>query len=241
LPAIARLVDLGRRLCELPTLDAALAALPGACLATMPSAQHVGLTRRRSRERYFTVSSTGETALQTDVAQYACGAGPTIDALGRAAVVRTGDLRCDPRWPTSGPRIAGARGIRSAVSTRLPLDDERLVLAVTLYSGEPEAFDPDAEDRAVLLAWQIAIALRAVRERQRADQLAVALETNRQVAKAIGVLMCALAISDDDAFTMLRVSSQRRHQRLSDIAQEVLRDGTLHVPRSWLDAERAAG
>lgn len=220
---VAPLIDLARQVAAMATIEDALLALPRASLTAVPGAQHVAITRLRSRDRFATVASSDEVATQSDQVQYACQEGPCLDALLRTAVTRSTDLSVDQRWPRAGRRIADLRGVRSVLSTRLPLEGDKLALSVNLYSRETGAFDQEAENLAVLLAWQAALALRTVQERERADQLAIAVQTNRQIAKAIGLLMAQRSIADTAAFDLMRAVSQRTHRRLNDLAEEIVR------------------
>ena len=58
----------------------------------------------------------------------------------------------------------------------------------------------------------------------------MALESNRKIGAAIGMLMYRHKISYQDGFDRLRDVSQRTHTKLRDVADEVLRTGILEAP-----------
>jgi hypothetical protein len=57
--------------------------------------------------------------------------------------------------------------------------------------------------------------------------LRTALETNREIGTAMGILMVSRRVSDDDAFELLRAESQRSRRKLGVVAAEVVYAGTL--------------
>jgi len=63
----------------------------------------------------------------------------------------------------------------------------------------------------------------------RARKLKRALETNREIGVAIGVLMHRHRLSRTQAFDVLRAASQDSNRTLSDIASEVVDTGTLSI------------
>ena len=47
---------------------------------------------------------------------------------------------------------------------------------------------------------------------------------------AMGVLMATHKVTDDDAFTLLRIASQNTNRKLLDIADGVIETGALELP-----------
>ncbi|WP_375483492.1 ANTAR domain-containing protein [uncultured Jatrophihabitans sp.] len=58
--------------------------------------------------------------------------------------------------------------------------------------------------------------------------LTTALQNSRQIGMAMGILMSALHLTQDDAFAALRIASQRSNRKLRDVASDVVETG-------WLD------
>lgn len=71
------------------------------------------------------------------------------------------------------------------------------------------------------------------------EHLRLALDSNRDIGAAIGILMYSRKITRDTAFEMLRSASQRAHRKLRDVAEEVLRTGQL--PTAPDDPPQPAG
>ena len=63
----------------------------------------------------------------------------------------------------------------------------------------------------------------------KAANLERALSSNRQIGAAMGILMARLHLTDGQAFDLLRKTSQNRHRKLRDIAEEVMMTGELPV------------
>ncbi|HEY0165540.1 MAG TPA: ATP-binding protein [Jatrophihabitans sp.] len=65
------------------------------------------------------------------------------------------------------------------------------------------------------------------RAEEKVANLERALFSNRQIGAAIGILMARLKLTDEQAFDLLRTTSQSRHRKLRDIAEEVTMTGEL--------------
>jgi signal transduction histidine kinase/DNA-binding response OmpR family regulator/PAS domain-containing protein len=65
------------------------------------------------------------------------------------------------------------------------------------------------------------------RAEDKAANLERALSSNRQIGTAMGILMARLKLTDEQAFDLLRKTSQNRHRKLRDIADEVAMTGEL--------------
>jgi ANTAR domain len=62
------------------------------------------------------------------------------------------------------------------------------------------------------------------------DNLHRALSTNREIGAAMGILMARHALTSDQAFDLLRRTSQRAHRKIVAIAAEVIETGVLELP-----------
>jgi len=54
---------------------------------------------------------------------------------------------------------------------------------------------------------------------------------------AIGILMFKHKITEDQAFQLLRLTSQHTHRKLAELANDVLDTGQLDLPHGLLVAE----
>jgi GAF domain-containing protein len=116
--------------------------------------------------------------------------------------------------------------IRAALGFPLRLDDTPLG-AIAMYSPCAGFFTTDRTAVASVYADHAAVALARVSERLAAENLRAALQTNREIAMAIGILMNAHRLTKDQAFDLLRVASQRRHRKVHELASEVVLTGEL--------------
>jgi AmiR/NasT family two-component response regulator len=82
-----------------------------------------------------------------------------------------------------------------------------------------------------MYATHSAIALTLVDGQERADQLQVALQSNRNIGMAIGILMTRFTITEQESFDLLRMVSQRGHRKLYSVALDVIDTGTIEMPR----------
>ena len=221
--------DLGKDLMSERGLDGTLGLITGRSLTLVPSAQYAAVSRGR-RGRFETVAETSEVPVAVDQIQYELGSGPCVDAALQETIYRTGDLAAERRWPEFGRRAAAEYGIRSMLSTRLFLEGDDMVAALNLYSTVPDAFDETDQVLALMLATHASTATAAARLRDQVQHLERALQSNRGIGVAIGVLMNQYKITQTAAFDLLRLASQHGHRKLVDVARDVTETGMLELP-----------
>jgi hypothetical protein len=229
----------GARLRGYTEVDDVLADLARSSLRLLPHAEHAA-TSRRERQGFVTVGATSEVPNRVDRIQYELGHGPCVDAILAENLFNVGDLRADERWPDFGRRAAEETGILSMLSFRLFFEDAvsaDLAAGLNLYASKPEAFDEIDETVLGLIATHGALAVSAAQQRRRADGLSTALQSNRDIGAAMGVLMARLLVTREQAFDLMRIASQRTNRKLRDIALEVLDRGTL----AYLEEPRTPG
>lgn len=188
-------------------------------------ADHAAFTAVRYG-RFRTVASTSGVPLAVDEIQYDLDEGPCVYAIEEHTTFRSDDLGVDPRWPRFGPAAVERTGIRSMLSHRVFVERDTLG-ALNLYATRPAAFGKDAEAMGGVFATHAALAMQAVRAQDRARHLAVALESNRRIGTAIGVLMVRHQWRETEAFEAMRKYSQDHNIRLADVAEQVVLTGTL--------------
>lgn len=218
---------LARELATKPTLAATLQAIVETAAANIPGAEHAAITVKRGEERYQTVASTGQLPLDVDAIQYRLREGPCLQALELHHVFRSDDLGADPRWPRFGREAGAKTEVISMMSHRLFLEDATTIGALNLYSRQPAAFAELEMTALDDLATHCAIALAAVAEREQNQHLRAALESNRDIGVAIGILMATKLVTKEQAFDALRITSQHTHRKLHQVALEVTETGEL--------------
>jgi GAF domain-containing protein len=221
--------DLGRDLLSEHTLDGALALICRRGVEVIEGAEHASVTRGRAG-RFDSVGATGKLPEQVDRIQYELGQGPCVAAAAELQIFRTGDLAADPRWPEFGARASKEFGVASMLSVRLFLEDDDQVAAINFYSVGNDAFTAHDETVGSMLATHAASVTRSAQLHEKVGNLQRALQTNRTIGVAIGVMMTQYKITQEQAFDLLRMASQNGHRKLLDVAQDVVDTGMIALP-----------
>jgi hypothetical protein len=210
----------------------ALDDLVNLAVERVPSARWASLTVLRAK-KFSTEATTDPGATEADVLQYDMGFGPCVDAVLEDSVYVSGDVAGDARWLEWGERVHSELGVRSVLSQRLRLGGDAGVIAgLNIYSHAADAFDEHARAIGLVLATHGGLLMNTMLANVRARNLHLALESNREIGVAIGVLMHAHRLSREQAFDVLRAASQDSNRKLADIAVEVVDTGTLSI-RGW--------
>jgi hypothetical protein len=226
---VALYADMDRSLRDVDYGPDTPAKITQLAVSSVPGVEQSSITEGR-HGKFRTLTSTGEIALTGDMIQYDLDTGPCVDALLDETVFRTNDLVSDTRWPEFSARAHAETGVSSMMSLRLFMEGDDRTAGLNLYSTQLGAFDDDALIIATVLATHTAAVLVATAARERADNLARALVSNRRIGMAMGVLMSSHKLTDDDAFTLLRIASQNSNRKLTDIAEDVITTGLLELP-----------
>lgn len=219
--------QLARTLALQPSLAATLQAIVELAAATVPGAEDAAITVKRGELRYQTAAATGPLPLEVDAIQYRSLEGPCLQALEEHHVFRCDDLGTDPRWPVFGREVAATTEALSMMSHRLFLEDADTIGALNLYSRKRAAFAELELTTLDDLATHCAVALGAAAERDQNQHLRAALESNRDIGIAIGILMATKLMTKQQAFDALRITSQHTHRKLHLVALEVAETGEL--------------
>jgi ANTAR domain/GAF domain len=211
-------------------IDDVFSAITGNGVRVVRGAEHSAVTRGRPGA-FKTVAQTSDVPLRVDSIQYDLGYGPCVDAIVDNTTYVCPDLAEEQRWPGFGRRAVEEVGVRSMLSYRMFLEDDDLIAGLNFYATKTDAFDENAVTTGLLLATHGALALSALRRGDTAAHLARALESNREIGVAMGVLMSQHKITREQAFNLLRITSQHTHRKLSQIAADVADTGTLELPK----------
>lgn len=171
-----------------------------------------------------TVAATDEVARQVDALQYRFDEGPCLSAAADATDYLLFDIETDQRWPDFARATASRTPVRSVLAYRLA---GTRAAALNLYADQPGALSSDALDTAAILAALTASLVSLSEVGDQATQLEAALESSRSIGMALGVLMSARKLTQEQAFTLLRTASQQLHRKLRAVAAEVVETGTL--------------
>jgi hypothetical protein len=221
--------SLSQRVAEDRADQSALDTLVTVTQERVPGARWVSVSVLRS-EHFITAASTDEQALRADALQYELGDGPCVEAVLKNSLYVTGEVSSDPRWDSWGKRVKDEFGVTSVLSQRLHLMNQDAVVAgLNIYSDTPHAFDRTAVGIALILATHGGMVLSERLASQRAENLNKALQSNREIGVAMGVLMNQHQFTRQQAFDVLRVASQNTNRKLADVAVEVADTGALTI------------
>lgn len=177
-----------------------------------------------SRKNVQTLTATDDIVRRSDAIQGELGEGPCFNAVtDEEPVQRIPDLRtAGDRWPRYAPRAAEL-GIRSAMGFRL-FTRHHTLGALNLYSFRPNAFSERDEHLGWLLASHAAVAFAYARTE---EQLQTALRSRDEIGQAIGIVMERFHLGQDEAFELLKKTSQDLNIKLRDVATKITpSDGT---------------
>jgi hypothetical protein len=117
--------------------------------------------------------------------------------------------------------------LRGAMGFRLMVNN-RKGAALNLFSDTPNMFDDESAGAAAVLASFASVAINAVAKGEDASSLRRGLLSNREIGKAVGMLMLLHDLTEEEAFDLLRRHSQALDIKLADVAREVIeRRGNL--------------
>lgn len=177
----------------------------------------------KQRDRFVTAASTDDVARLADQIETEVREGPCYDAVLDEAYQHDADLTSGTSpWPRFTERVLAETPVRSAIGYRLFVDGDK-VGALNLFADVPGALTERSADQGAVLASFASVALMAVRAREEAATLRLGLQSNREIGKAVGLLMAAHHMGAEQAFGVLRRTSQELNMKLTQVAEEVVR------------------
>ena len=204
-----------------------LEAAAALCRRWVPGASWVSVSVR-SRDQVVTRAATDKQAVRIDEMQYAVGSGPCLSALAEGDVQYVPDLAAEPRWPAWWGRVQeDAVGLAGVVSDPLTPRGNDPAMSLNIYAERAGALDEASLTTSLLLTAHAAAVAETARSREEAVHLRRAVDSNRQIGIATGVLMALRKLDAQRAFELLRSTSQETNRKLIDVAQEVSETGAL--------------
>jgi transcriptional regulator with GAF, ATPase, and Fis domain len=182
---------------------------------------HCGMTIVDQGGRFSTPAASDEVPIAVDAIQYETGEGPCIGAVRDSEKYLSVDLSRETRWPTFAQRTVETTGARSMLSLRLFVDEGTLG-AMNFYDESIDAFDQRAQAVAGVLAAHAAVAMSAALGDDHVEQLEQALDSNRTIGLALGMLMEQSQVDRGRAFQMLSSASQRLNIKLRVLAERIV-------------------
>jgi hypothetical protein len=149
------------------------------------------------------------------------GDGPCVDAIEEETPQIDSDLTTPNQWPQLAARLVATTPVRGAMGFRI-LVDRRKTGALNLFSDTPNVFDTEAASQAIVLASFASVAINALAQGEDVATMRRGLLSNREIGKAVGMLMLLHGVSEDEAFDMLRRYSQDLNIKIADVASTVI-------------------
>ena len=171
--------------------------------------------------RFITVAATDEIAYAVDQAERDLGEGPCLDAITDEAFQFDPNLEDGSPWPRLAERLLRTTPVRGMIGYRL-LVDEAKVGALNIFSDHADALTEASADAGAVMASFASVAVMTAGARGEALQLRRGLESNREIGKAVGLLMAAHHVSQERAFEILKATSQQLNLKLAVVAAEIV-------------------
>jgi hypothetical protein len=171
--------------------------------------------------RYVTVGASEGIAQRIDDMERLAGDGPCVDAIEEETPQVESDLTSPNQWPELAKRIIAETPVRGAMGFRI-LVDKRKTGALNLFSDTAGVFNTESAGQAVVLASFASVAINAVAQGEDVSTLRRGLLSNREIGKAVGMLMMLHGVDEQEAFNVLRRYSQDLNIKLADVARTVI-------------------
>jgi hypothetical protein len=203
--------------------DSVYESLCAAAVELIDGCDHASLMLTR-HGRPQTAASSDETARKVDGLETTLGEGPCLDALDDDEPDQhlCADLTEPGKWASLAEQIMQVTPVRGMAGFRIRLEGSK-VGALNVFSDQAGALDEHSLDQAALLAAFASVTLAALDRGEEASTLRRGLESNREIGKAIGLLMAMHDIDDDQAFAMLSRVSQEMNIKVAEVAGQVIR------------------
>lgn len=174
--------------------------------------------------RVATPVATDALAVAVDRAQMDHGQGPCLSALFEQPTVVVQDLASETRWPDFAAE-AVRLGVRSVAAFRLFVhrNGERSLGVLNLYSTGT-GFDDFAVGLGGVLAAHCSSVLQSAMTN---EGMHAALRSRDVIGQAKGILMERHRLTPDEAYDLLRRTSNERNVKVRDLAEDVARTGQL--------------
>lgn len=216
---------LNRRLGGTGDRPGTLDRLVALAVVSVPGCDWAAVTAWPTGHRPRSLATSSEVAATADNIQYDAGDGPCLQAASENEPVVIPDLDDSARWPGFARMVQDRTPVRSVMSFHLADEPERV--ALNLYGGAAGVVGPDAVSTGALFATHARVLLLHAGSAGRAVQLTEALSTSRQIGAAVGILMSVHKITSEQAFDLLRRTSQQLNRKLRSVADDVTQTGIL--------------
>lgn len=180
---------------------------------TVPGADHVSLSSLRPDKSLVTRAANDDVARLMDRLETEAGEGPCLDSIEQDSVQRDPDIATRSTWPRLAELVLDRTPVRGMLGFQL-LTEGRSRSALNLFSDEVGVFTETVADEGALLAGFASVALTAVERRENADALRERLSEERELGRAVGLIMAAHRVPEHEAVRRLASASHEANTRL---------------------------
>ncbi len=184
----------------------------------------------RDRGRLSTACATDDLAAHVDRLERELGEGPCLDAIEEDGSYVQSSLSDGSRWPRLAERVLAETPVRGMAGFQLRVSDTR-VGALNMFADRPHALTEESLHAGMMVAAFASVTLRAAHEREDARTLRHGLESNREIGKAVGLMMAFHKLDDAAAFGLLRRTSQDMNLKIAEVARRVVHHHNQREPR----------
>ena len=202
--------------------DSVYEAVCATAVELVDGCDHASLMLRRGG-RIETVAASDDVARRIDELEKELGQGPCLDAIDEDEPDQhiCPDLTEGSNWPELASRIKVETSVEGMAGFRLRQDGQR-VGALNVFSDTAGSLTEHSLDQAIMLTAFASVTLAALERGEEATTLRRGLESNREIGKAVGLLMAMHDIDDDRAFEMLAKVSQEMNVKVAEVAAQVV-------------------
>lgn len=156
---------------------------------------------------------------ELDQIQYELHEGPCLTSLLEQATFQVDDFLVETRWPRFSPRMA-EHGIVGLIAFALKVNGRGG--ALNLYTRHAGGFDRETGVAGAIFAAQALVALTNAQTHatdvRRMEELEQGMLTRDIIGTAVGILMERESCTHDEAFELLKRTSQNLNVKLRDVA-----------------------
>lgn len=200
--------------------DDVLGAICRTAVEIIPGADHACISTLHANQQLLTRATSDDVARRMDELESEAHEGPCLDAITEDSVQHDPNISRDSKWPRLAELTLTLTPVRGMVAYQL-LEGLSGRAALNVFSDTPGALTQEAVDVGVILAAFTSVALAAVARQAVAENLRLGLQSNREIGKAMGLLMAAHQVDDDEAFQILRSASSRTNTKLAALADKI--------------------
>ena len=212
--ALAKLVYTGS------SSDEILTAICDTAVNVIPGADHACISTLDAHEQLRTQAASDDIARQMDRLESEAHEGPCVDSIREDSVQHDADISDGTKWPKLAELTLARTPVRGMIGYQL-VDGLGSRAAFNVFSDTAGALTRESVDVGAVLAAFTSVSLAAAERRTTAENLRKGLESNREIGKAIGLLMAAHKVNDEEAFQILKSASSRTNTKLASLANQI--------------------